>query len=56
MQHWPFCDEKSVQLVRVASFQSDFLQNPYFSETQKKFKNWKVALQYSNPWLVAQFG
>ena len=27
----PFCDEKSVQLVRVASFRSDFLQNPYFS-------------------------
>ena len=25
-----FCDEKSVQLVRGASFQSDFLQNPYF--------------------------
>ena len=27
----PFCDEKSVQLVRVVSFRSDFLQNPYFS-------------------------
>ena len=27
----PFCEEKSVQLVRVASFRSDFLQNPYFS-------------------------
>ena len=26
----PSCDEKSVQLVRVASFRSDFLQNPYF--------------------------
>ena len=26
----PFCDEKSVELVRVASFQSDFLQNPYY--------------------------
>ena len=28
-----FCDEKSVQLVRGASFRSDFLQNPYFSGT-----------------------
>ena len=27
----PLCEEKSVQLVRVAFFQSDFLQNPYFS-------------------------
>ena len=27
----PFCDEKSVQLFRVAFFRSDFLQNPYFS-------------------------
>ena len=27
----PFCEEKSVQLVRVAFFRSDFLQNPYFS-------------------------
>ena len=26
----PFCDEKSVLLVRGASFRSDFLQNPYF--------------------------
>ena len=26
----PFCEEKSVQLVRVAFFQSDFLQNAYF--------------------------
>ena len=26
-----FCDEKSVDLVRVASFRSDFLQNPYFN-------------------------
>ena len=26
----PFCEEKSVQLVRVAFFRSDFLQNPYF--------------------------
>ena len=28
----PFCEEKSVQLVRLAFFRSDFLQNPYFSE------------------------
>jgi len=27
----PFCDEKSVQLVRGASFRNDFLQNPYFN-------------------------
>ena len=27
-----FCEDKSVQLLRVAVFQSDFLQNPYFSE------------------------
>ena len=26
----PFCEEKSVQLVRVAFFRSDFLQNPYY--------------------------
>ena len=29
----PFCEEKSVQLVRVKFFRSDFLQNPYFSGT-----------------------
>ena len=28
----PFCGEKSVQLVRVASFRRDFLQNRYFSD------------------------
>ena len=27
----PFCEDESVQLFRVAFFQSDFLQNPYFS-------------------------
>ena len=27
----PFCEEKSVQLVRVAFFRSDFLQNQYFN-------------------------
>ena len=27
----PFCEEKSVQLVRVAFFRSDFLQNPYLN-------------------------
>ena len=26
----PFCEEKSVQLVRAAFFRSDLLQNPYF--------------------------
>ena len=26
----PLCEEKSVQLFRVAFFRSDFLQNPYF--------------------------
>ena len=31
MQLWSFCEEKTVQLVRVAFFRSDFLQNPYFS-------------------------
>ena len=29
----PFSDEKSVQLVRVASFRSDFFKNPYFRNT-----------------------
>ena len=29
----PFCEEKSVQLFRVAYFGSDFLQNPYFSSS-----------------------
>ena len=32
----PFCEEKSVQLVRVAFFRSDFLQNPYFSKQNSK--------------------
>ena len=37
MQLWqvkqvPYCEEKSVQLVKVAFFRSDFLQNPYFKE------------------------
>ena len=27
----PFCEEKSVQLFRVAFFRKDFLQNQYFS-------------------------
>ena len=32
MQLWiPFCEEKSVQLFRVAFFRRDFFQNPYFS-------------------------
>ena len=31
----PFCEDKSVQLLRVAFFRSDFLQNPYFSERLK---------------------
>ena len=34
----PFCDEKSVQLVRHASFRSDFLQNPYFSNNHLMFQ------------------
>ena len=29
----PFCDEKNVQLVRVASFRGDFLQNQYFNSS-----------------------
>ena len=29
----PFCEEKSVQLFRVAFFRRDFLQNPYFKIT-----------------------
>ena len=28
----PFSEEKSVQLVRVAFFRSDFLQNPHFKQ------------------------
>ena len=28
---WKKSEDKSVQLVRVAFFRSDFLQNPYFS-------------------------
>ena len=35
----PFCEEKSVQLFRVAFFRSDLLQNPYFS------KNIQMRLQ-----------
>ena len=31
----PFCDEKSVQLVRVASLRSDFFKNPYFSASSQ---------------------
>ena len=27
----PFCEDKSVQLFRVAFFRNDFLQNPYFN-------------------------
>ena len=34
----PFCEERSDQLVRVASFRSDFLQNPYFSKKQSDEK------------------
>ena len=38
----PFCEEKSVQLVRVAFFRSDFLQNKYF-------KNQNICtINYSN--------
>ena len=29
----PFCEEKNVQLFRVAFFHSDFLQNPHFSSS-----------------------
>ena len=36
----PFCEEKSVQLFRVAFFRSDFLQNPYFST---HFANWFIV-------------
>ena len=32
----PFREEKSVQLVRVAFFRSDFLQNPYFNDLTQK--------------------
>ena len=28
----PFCEETSVQLVRIAIFRSHFLQNPYFND------------------------
>ena len=38
----PFCEEKSVQLVRVAFFRSDFLQNPYFSN----FKSPKIWIRF----------
>ena len=30
----PFCEEKRVQLFRVAFFRSDFLQNTYFSDSE----------------------
>ena len=40
----PFCEEKSVQIVKVAFFQSDFLQNPYFSVIPNHFL---VPLQHS---------
>ena len=29
----PFCEEKTVQLFRVAFFRRDFFRNPYFSNT-----------------------
>ena len=50
-QHWICADlekkwAKSVQLVRVSFFRSDFLQNPYF-------KNWilPMAVWDCNSWL-----
>ena len=43
----PFCDEKSVQLVRVASSRSNFLQNPYFNGV------WPNFLVWSPPWVYA---
>ena len=45
----PFCEGKSVQLVRVAFFRSDFLQNPYFSRKMRNYwHTWlseKIALR-----------
>ena len=40
----PFCEEKSVQLFRVAFFQSDFLQNPYFRISIGKVENTKSVV------------
>ena len=55
----PFCDEKRVQLVRGASFRSDFLQNPYFKFT---FQNWMLnsknksrTIIYSAPFASSLF-
>ena len=39
-----FCEDESVQLFRVAFFQRDFLQNPYFSIT--------VRLQTMKFWMI----
>ena len=46
-QHWISTDlekkwAKSVQLVRVSFFRSDFLQNPYFSEMLQNLPFWNT--------------
>ena len=42
----PFCDEKNVQLVRVASYRSDFLQNPYFRLSQENNDAYKRSCTF----------
>ena len=44
----PFCEDKSVQLLRVAFFQSDFLQNPYFSGNL--YYHWLMFVCLFSPW------
>ena len=45
--------QKSVQVVRVSSFPSDFLQNPYFSRgldfIALYFPNLKIGLLFNEP-------
>jgi hypothetical protein len=40
--------QKSVQLVRVSSFRSDFLQNPYFSSISHIVQFWRFSVVYPN--------
>ena len=52
-----FCDEKSVQLVRGASFRSDFLQNPYFKKEKQPLRRAKKPIwhEWMNQYLDPDF-
>ena len=55
MQLWSFCEEKSVQLVRVAFFRSNFLQNLYFSDVVRISVVINVTHHFKN-FLFSTFG